>query len=39
MEYTMIFKLEMGFEKEDGRYDKSAGALLGYSCNRPHMQG
>jgi hypothetical protein len=29
MEYTVIFKLEMGFEKEDGRYDKSAGALFG----------
>ncbi|MCE2838161.1 MAG: hypothetical protein LW834_14585, partial [Cyanobium sp. 49614_E6] len=36
IDYTMIFKLEMGFDKEDERYDKSAGTLFGYSCNRPH---
>jgi hypothetical protein len=39
IDYTMIFKLEMGFDKEDERYDKSAGAFFGYSCNRLHRPG
>jgi hypothetical protein len=29
----------LGFEKEDGKSRKSAGAHLGYPCNSPHWQG
>jgi len=35
----MIFKLEMGFDKEARRSAKYADAHLDYSCNRPHRRG
>jgi hypothetical protein len=35
----IVLKSGLGFEKEDGKSSKSAGAYLGYPCNSPQWQG